>query len=52
MKFPAAVPEIPAASVDKAAAYYVKTLGFTFDLGRRERWNRRHLPGELQAVRY
>ena len=33
MKFPAAVPEIPAASVDKAAAYYVKTLGFTFDWG-------------------
>jgi hypothetical protein len=31
MKFPAAVPEIPAASLDKAAAYYVKTLGFTFD---------------------
>jgi len=33
MKFPGAVPEIPAASVDKAAAYYVKTLGFTFDWG-------------------
>jgi uncharacterized glyoxalase superfamily protein PhnB len=33
MKFPAAVPEIPAASLDKAAAYYVKTLGFTFDWG-------------------
>jgi len=30
--FPAAVPEIPAASVDKAA-YYVNTLGFTFDWG-------------------
>jgi uncharacterized glyoxalase superfamily protein PhnB len=33
MKFPAAVPEIPAASVDKSAAYYIKTLGFTFDWG-------------------
>jgi hypothetical protein len=33
MKFPAAVPEIPAASVDKAAAYYVRTLGFTLDSG-------------------
>ena len=33
MKFPAAVSEIPAASVDKAAAYYVKTLGCTFDCG-------------------
>ena len=33
MTFPAAVPEIPAASVDKAAAYYVNTLGFTFDWG-------------------
>src|SRR2546429_5336371 len=30
--FPAAVPEIPAPSVDKAA-YYVNTLGFTFDWG-------------------
>ena len=29
MKFPAAVLEIPAASMD--AAYYVETLGFTFD---------------------
>jgi hypothetical protein len=27
MTFPAAVPEIPAADVDKAAAYYVNTLG-------------------------
>jgi hypothetical protein len=27
MKFPAAVPEIPAASVDEAAPYDVKTLG-------------------------
>src|SRR5258708_36364097 len=33
MTFPAPVPEIPAAHVDKAAAYYVKTLGFTFDWG-------------------
>ena len=33
MTFPAAVPEIPAANVDKAAAYYVNTLGFTFDWG-------------------
>jgi hypothetical protein len=27
MTFPAPVPEIPAANVDKAAAYYVNTLG-------------------------
>jgi uncharacterized glyoxalase superfamily protein PhnB len=33
MTFPAAVPEIPAANVDKSAAYYVNTLGFTFDSG-------------------
>ena len=33
MTFRAPVPEIPAASVDKAAAYYVNTLGFTFDWG-------------------
>jgi uncharacterized glyoxalase superfamily protein PhnB len=33
MTFPAAVPEIPAANVDTAAAYYVTTLGFTFDWG-------------------
>ena len=33
MTFPAAVPEIPAASVDEAAAYYVRTLGFTLDWG-------------------
>jgi uncharacterized glyoxalase superfamily protein PhnB len=33
MTFPAPVPEIPAANVDKAAAYYVDTLGFTFDWG-------------------
>lgn len=33
MTFPAPVPEIRAANVDKAAAYYVNTLGFTFDWG-------------------
>lgn len=33
MTFPAPVPEIPAANVDHAAAYYVNTLGFTFDWG-------------------
>ena len=33
MTFPAAVPEVPAADVDKAAAYYVNTLGFTLDWG-------------------
>lgn len=33
MTFPAAVPEIPAARVDKAAACYVNTLGFTLDGG-------------------
>src|SRR3954452_18384992 len=33
MTLPAPVPEIPAANVDKAAAYYVNTLGFTFDWG-------------------
>jgi uncharacterized glyoxalase superfamily protein PhnB len=33
MTFPAPVPEIPAANVDNAAAYYVNTLGFTFDWG-------------------
>jgi hypothetical protein len=33
MTFPAPVPEIPVANVDKAAAYYVNTLGFTLDLG-------------------
>ena len=36
MMFPAAVPEIPAANVLDAAAYYVKTLGFTFDWGDEE----------------
>ena len=33
MMFPAPVPEIPAANVDKAAEYYVNHLGFTFDWG-------------------
>ena len=31
--FPQAVPEIPVTSVDKAAEYYVKVLGFSFDWG-------------------
>jgi len=33
MIFPAAIPEVPAANVDKAVAWYVNTLGFTFDWG-------------------
>jgi hypothetical protein len=33
MTFPAPVPELPAANVEKAAAYYVNMLGFTFDWG-------------------
>jgi predicted lactoylglutathione lyase len=33
MRFPTAVPEIPVASIDKASAYYVEKLGFTFDWG-------------------
>jgi len=33
MTFPAPVPEIPTASIDKAVAYYVNTLGFTFGWG-------------------
>jgi uncharacterized glyoxalase superfamily protein PhnB len=33
MTFPAPVPEIPAANVEKAAAYYVDVLGFTLDWG-------------------
>lgn len=33
MTFPAPVPEIPAADVDKAAAYYVNALGFSLDWG-------------------
>src|SRR5215831_16846380 len=31
--FPQAVPEIPVANVDQAAAYYVSVLGFSFDWG-------------------
>jgi predicted lactoylglutathione lyase len=33
MTFPASVPEIPAASVEKSAAYYVSKLGFNLDFG-------------------
>lgn len=33
MTFPTPVPEIPAANVDAAAAYYVHALGFTLDWG-------------------
>jgi len=33
MTLPAAVPEIPAANVEKAAAYYVDKLGFSLDWG-------------------
>ena len=33
MTFPAPVPEIPTANVDKAAAYYINALGFTLDWG-------------------
>jgi len=33
MTVSAPVPEIPAVNVDKAAGYYVKTLGFTLDWG-------------------
>jgi uncharacterized glyoxalase superfamily protein PhnB len=33
MTFPKAVPEIPVESIDKAAAYYVDVLGFTFGWG-------------------
>ena len=33
MTFPAPTPEIPAVNVDQAVAYYVNTLGFTFDWG-------------------
>ena len=36
MTFPQAVPEIPAANVDNAAAYYVNALGFTHDWGNDE----------------
>ena len=33
MTLPAPVPEIPAANVEEAAAYYVNKLGFTFGWG-------------------
>lgn len=33
MLLPAPVPEIPAANVDTASAYYVNVLGFTLDWG-------------------
>ena len=33
MTLPAAVPEIPVASIEKAAAYYTGVLGFTLDWG-------------------
>ena len=33
MTLPAAVPEVPAANVDRAVAYYVNTLGFSVDWG-------------------
>jgi uncharacterized glyoxalase superfamily protein PhnB len=33
MTFPAPVPEIPIGSIEEAIAYYVNTLGFTFDWG-------------------
>lgn len=34
--FPQAVPEIPVTNVDKAADYYVRVLGFSFDWGNDE----------------
>jgi uncharacterized glyoxalase superfamily protein PhnB len=33
MRFPAAVPEIPATDIDQAVAYYLERLGFTLDWG-------------------
>jgi uncharacterized glyoxalase superfamily protein PhnB len=36
MTFPTPVPEIPAANVEKAVAYYVDALGFTLDWGDEE----------------
>lgn len=35
-RLPGAVPEIPVSDVEKAAAYYVKVLGFDFDWGNNE----------------
>ncbi|HEU0118902.1 MAG TPA: VOC family protein [Bryobacteraceae bacterium] len=34
--FPQAIPEIPVTNVDRAADYYVRCLGFTFDWGNNE----------------
>jgi hypothetical protein len=50
MTFPAPVPEIPAANVGKAAAYYVNTLGFTFDWGTAKAGIAGISRGELPAV--
>jgi hypothetical protein len=50
MTFPAPVPEIPAANVDKAAAYYVDTLGFTIDLWDDQGGIAGISRGELQTV--
>ncbi len=47
---PAPVPEIPAANVDKAAAYYVNTLGFHVRLEGRPGRHCRHFEGELQTL--
>lgn len=33
MTLPSPVPEVPAADVDSAAAYYARAFGFTFDWG-------------------
>jgi uncharacterized glyoxalase superfamily protein PhnB len=33
MNFPQAVPEVPVANVEKAAEYYTRVLGFSFDWG-------------------
>jgi hypothetical protein len=52
MTFPPAVPEIPAASIDKAAAYYVNTLGFTFDWGDEPGWHCRDLERKLQTIHH
>jgi hypothetical protein len=48
MTFPAAVPEIPAANIDKAAAYYVNTLGFTFDWGDEQARSDREVCGNVK----
>lgn len=36
LEFPGAVPEIPVSHIERAAAYYVTTLGFTLDWGSEE----------------